>query len=117
MEILSRQTYIETGKSIPRLFMTAKQLSEYEGLTEGYYRKIFSEVSEQIVSGRYPEAALTDSAPRSINYYVYRDYMTNRKRLKDRTLKKYVPDFNPGEIARICPMLREVIVMEEGNDE
>ena len=117
MEILSHQTYVETGKSIPRLFMTAKQLSEYEGLTEGYYRKIFSEVSEQIVSGRYPEAALTDSAPRSINYYVYRDYMTNRKRLKDRTLKKYVPDFNPGEIARICPMLREVIVMEEGNDE
>ena len=113
MEILSRQTYVETGKSIPRLFMTAKQLSEYEGLTEGYYRKIFSEVSEQIVSGRYPEAALTDSAPRSISYYVYRDYMTNRKRLKDRALKKYVRPFNPAEVAAICPIIKEVIVMGE----
>ena len=107
------KTIIETGKSIPKLFMTAKQLSEYEGLTEGYYRKIFSEVSEQIVSGRYPEAALTDSAPRSINYYVYRDYMTNRKRLKDRALRKYVEDFDPAEIARICPILKEIIVLQE----
>ena len=41
MEILSHQTYIETGKSIPRLFMTAKQLSEYEGLTEGIIEKYF----------------------------------------------------------------------------
>lgn len=113
MEILSHQTYIETGKSIPRLFMTAKQLSEYEGLTEGYYRKIFSEVSEQIVSGRYPEAALTDSAPRSINYYVYRDYMANRKRLRDRALRKYVEDFNPQEVARICPILKEIIILQE----
>ena len=108
------KTIIETGKSIPKLFMTAKQLSEYEGLTEGYYRKIFSEVSEQIVSGRYPEAALTDSAPRSINYYVYRDYTTNRKRLKDRALRKYVEDFDPAEIARICPILKEIIFLQEG---
>lgn len=107
------KTIIETGKSIPKLFMTAKQLSECEGLTEGYYRKIFSEVSEQIVSGRYPEAALTDSAPRSINYYVYRDYMTNRKRLKDRALRKYVEDFDPAEITRICPILKEIIVLQE----
>ena len=30
MEVLSRKTYVETGKSLPRIYMTAKQLSEYD---------------------------------------------------------------------------------------
>ena len=108
------RTYIETGKSIPKLFMTAKQLSEYEEMSESYYRKIFTEISEQIVSGRYPNSALSEDSPRSVNYYVYRDYMANRKRLKDRALRKYVEDFNPQEVARICPILKEIIVLQEG---
>lgn len=113
MEVLSRTAYIETGKSIPRLFMTANQLAEYEGMTSGHYRQVFQEIEEQIQNGRYPRAALADDKPRSVNYYVYRDYITNRKKLKNRTLKKYVKPFNPAEIAVLCPMVREVIVMAE----
>lgn len=112
MEILSRQTYIETGKSLPRLFMTASQLAEYEGMTAGYYRLIFSEIDDQIRQGRYSPVSISDDKPRSVNYYVYRDYMANRKKLKDRNLKKYVRPFNPAEVAVICPLVREVIVME-----
>ena len=54
MEVLSRKTYVETGKSLPRIYMTAKQLSEYEGMTPSHYRAVFQEIEEQIRAGRYP---------------------------------------------------------------
>lgn len=113
MEVLSRKTYIETGKSIPRLFMTAKQLFEYEGMTAAHYRQVFCEIEEQIRNGRYPLLSMSGDKPRSVNYYVYRDYITNRRRLKDRNLKKMVKPFNPAEIASICPMVREVLVVAD----
>lgn len=113
MEVLSRKTYIETGKSFPRLFMTADQLSAYEGMSGTHYRMIFNEIKDQIISGRYPPAALSEGKPRSVNYYVYRDYIANRERLKNRNMKKTVKPFNPGEIAALCPLVREVVVMGE----
>ena len=113
MEVLSRKTYVETGKSFPKLFMTAKQLSEYEGHKENYYRIIFREIDSQIKDGRYSETAMGDGDPRSVNYYVYRDYITNRRKLKDKNLKKHVKPFNPAEIAAMCPLVREVVVVSE----
>lgn len=113
MEVLSRKTYVETGKSYPKLFMTAQQLSEYEGMTPARYRQIFREISTWVDDGRYPKAAMSDSKPYSVNYYVYRDYMANRAKLRNRNLKKTVGPFNPAEIAAICPMVREVVVMGE----
>ncbi len=113
MEVLSRKTYVETGKSFPRLFMTAEQLSAYEGMTGAHYRKVFNEIQEQIEAGRYPKTALSDSMPRSVNYYVYRDYLANRRRLHDRSLKKLVKPFNPAEIAALCPLVREVVVVAD----
>lgn len=113
MEVLSRKVYVETGKSFPRLFMTAEQLSEYEGMTGAHYRQIFSEIEAQIGNGRYPKSSLSDGKPRSVNYYVYRDYLANRKRLRDRNLRKTVDPFSPAEIAQICPLVREVVVMGE----
>ena len=111
METLSRKTYIETGQSFPRLYMTVKQLKEYEGMSESYYRQIFREISDQIAAGRYPNAAMGSDEPRSVNYYVYRDYTSVRRRLKNRNLKKTVQPFNPAEIAAICPLVREVVIM------
>ena len=111
MEVLSRKTYVETGKSYPKLFMTAQQLSEYEGMTPARYRQIFREISVLIDAGRYPKTAISDSKPYSVNYYVYRDYMANRAKLRNRNLRKTVKPFNPAEIAAICPMVREVVVM------
>lgn len=113
MEVLSRQTYVETGKSFPKLFMTAKQLSEYEGHKENYYRTIFREIDDQIKDGRYSATSMGDGDPRSVNYYVYRDYITNRRKLKDKNLRKHVKPFNPAEIAVICPLVREVVVVSE----
>lgn len=112
MEALSRKIYADTGASIPKLYMTPKQLCEFEGRSETFFRKIFAELSEQISLGRYPQAAMS-SSPQSVNYYAYRDYMTNRKKLLDRNLKKVVKPFNPAEVAAICPIVREVVIIAE----
>lgn len=111
MEVLSRKIFIESGKSFPRIFMTAEQLAEYEGMSGTHYRVIFNEIEQEIANGRYPAVSLSDGKPRSVNYFVYRDYLANRKRLKNRNLKKTVKPFNAAEIASICPIVREVVVM------
>lgn len=113
MEVLSRQTYIESGKSFPKLFMTAVQLAEYEGMSESHYRQIFSEIRQQVKDGRYPDGSVSDTKPASVNYYVYRDYLTNRRKLKNKNLRKTAAPFNPAEIARICPLVREVVIVSE----
>ena len=115
MEVLSRKTFMETGKSLPRLFMSAEQLSEYEGKSSTHYRHSIHESEEQVRLGRYPKTSVGNGKPMDVNYLVYRDYITNRNRLKSRTLKKTVEPFNPAEIAAMCPIVREVIVM--GGDE
>lgn len=112
MEVLSRKIFIDTGNSIPKLYMTPKQLCKFEGRSESFFRKIFTELSDQIRLGRYPQTAM-GSDPKSVNYYVYRDYMTNRKMLLDRNLKKVVKPFNPAEVAAICPIVREVVIIAE----
>lgn len=105
-------TFVDVGKSIPKLFMTAKQLSEYEGMTVGHYYHIFGEMKEEISSGRYPKTAMGGN-PISVSYYAYRDYITNRKALRDRNARKRVKPFDPAEVARLCPIVREVVVMGE----
>lgn len=52
----------------------------------------------------------------SVNYYAYRDYITNRKALRDRNARKRVKPFDPAEVARLCPIVRGVIVMEDEDD-
>lgn len=115
MEVLSRKTYIETGKSFPRIFMTAKQLSEYEGMTLSHYYHIFGEIKQEISDGRYPKTVMGGN-PMSVNFYAYRDYITNRRELRDKKLRKRVKPFDPAEVARLCPIVREVIVMGDEDD-
>ena len=111
MEVLSKKVYVEIGKSFPRLFMSAKQLSEYEGMTSGYYRLIIREIEEQIAEGRYSKAAVSETDPKTVSYYVYRDYVANRRKLKNKNLKKTVKPYNPADVAVLCPLVREVMVV------
>ena len=111
MEVLSKKVYVETGKSFPRLFMSAKQLSEYEGMTSGYYRLIMREIEEQIAEGRYSKTAISETDPKTVSYYVYRDYVANRRKLKNKNLKKTVKPYNPADVAVLCPLVREVMVV------
>lgn len=110
---MENRIYIEMGKFFPRIFMTAKQLSEYEGKTPTHYRHIIHEIECQVKRGRYPDSCIGDDGEMSVNYFVFRDYLANRKALKDKNLCKHVKPFNPAEIASICPIVKEVVVMDK----
>ena len=99
---------VDIGCSVPRLFMTVRQLAKFEQRSELTIRNVIGEIKEQIMEGRYPKTAVGEY-PLSVNYYVYRDYVTYRKRLKEKNLKSQVPKFNAREIAAICPIIRESI--------
>lgn len=113
MEVLSRTRYVSTGKSVPKMYMSARQLAEYEELTPASVTRYIKEIQTETASGRYPKMAVLDSQPRKVNFFVYVDYMANRKRLRDKNLRKFAEPFNPAEIAQICPIVQEVIIATE----
>lgn len=113
MEALSKTRYIVTGKSVPKIYMSPRQLAAYEEVSPASISLRIKEIKEQIKAGRYPKAAVMDSTPVKVNFYVYFDYMNHRKRLRDRRLAKLVEPFNPSEIAFLCPIVQEVITVSE----
>ena len=58
MEVLSRKIFIDTGNSVPKLYMTPKQLCEFEGRTDSFFRKIFAEISSLQMQTSEVEQAL-----------------------------------------------------------
>lgn len=87
-----------TSKDPPRYY-TYKQVAEYTGRNiRTVYNKVYG-IREEIEAGRYSEYALPDGL---INWYVYVDFLTYEKDLKDKYRRKNVPPFNPEEIAKIA---------------
>lgn len=113
MEEIARKRFIATGKSIPKIYMSARQIAEYEEVKTATISLRIKEIQEQVKAGRYPKTAIMDTMPVKVNFYAYYDYMCNRKRLRDKHLKKFVEPFNPGEIAYICPIVQETIMVTE----
>lgn len=59
------------------------------------------EIKEEIKAGRYPEMSIIeDGGIKLINFLVLIDYMHNRKRLKEKNLRKHVPPFDAKETAK-----------------
>ena len=54
---------------------------------------------EDEVGRRYSKYAI---AGHRYNYYAVIDYLKYKSLLKDEETRKYVPDFNPVEIAQLC---------------
>lgn len=105
-------TYLETGESAPKLFMSTKEISKYEGKSETFVRKVFREI-ETFLGERYPACLMGQDKPRTVSYYVYRDYISHRDQLQNRNTRKYVEPYNPMEIAKSCPMLIKVITIDK----
>ena len=110
---MKKKTYVEYG-SLPRLYMTAVQLAEYEGKSATRCREIIHEIEKEVQNGRYPATAV-GSAPLQVNYFVYRDYATYKSRLANKILRKNVPPFDAAEIAKICPVIKQVIILDDNN--
>lgn len=76
-------------------YLRKNQLAKEYGLCRQTIYKIVNGIQEQIQKGRYSQYALADGL---VNRYVFIDYVTYRKRLEDKNMSKYVPEFNPREI-------------------
>ena len=59
------------------------------------------EIEDEVLKGRYPSnSVIRDGGIVRVNHLVFIDYMTNRQRLLQPNLRKYVEPFNAYEIAR-----------------
>lgn len=107
-----RKYIVEAGASYPRLYMTVGQLADYEGRARTTIYEIIEEIEEQVRAGRYPKISVADD-PKAVSIYVWMDYKIHRAELKSGMAKKHIASFNPAEIAYLCPLVREIVVMEE----
>lgn len=59
------------------------------------------EIEDEVLKGRYPNnSVIRDGGIVRVNHLVFIDYMTNRQRLLQPNLRKYVEPFNAFEIAK-----------------
>lgn len=59
-------------------------------------------------------AVIEDEKTILINLYAFLDFMKYRKRLADKNLRKYVPEYDPNVWADACAYGKRVIVQAEG---
>ena len=61
------------------------------------------EIRSEIEQGRYPKNAfIKDGGFAWVNYYVWLDYLHNRKMLKEKNARKHVDPFNSSEWKALC---------------
>ena len=95
-------------------YRTVKQLARENGCSEVHIRALLTGIRKQILKGRYSPYAVLDGGDIKINILVFYDYDKYRKMLDDPVQKKYVPKFNPNELAQICPVVERFVVVREG---
>lgn len=90
-------------------YLSKKQLAEEFNYSEQTITNYIRGIQKEIESGRYSKYAI---AGNRYNYYVLVDYMKYKDALKDENMRKYVPDFNPAEIAELCGYNQKLISAE-----
>lgn len=93
-------------------YLTPKQIAEILGCSDRHVRNMVSGIREQIQKGRYSRYALLDSGDIRVNIYAYYDYDKYRRLLEDKNASKVVPEFNPMELAALCPVVERVIAID-----
>lgn len=98
--------------------LTVKQLAELTGDSTKTIRNRIPGIRDQIKKGRYNEYALIEAKKGTrINFYAYYDYEKFREALENKNACKAVPPFDPERIAQICPVVQEVVFVDEGGEE
>lgn len=90
-------------------YLSKKQLAQELNYSEQTIANYIKGIQEEIERGRYSKYAV---AGNRYNYYVMVDYMKYKDVLKDENMRKYVPDFNPAEIAELCGYNQKFISAE-----
>lgn len=82
--------------------------------TVGYRVK---EIEAEVKAGRYPEhSVIRDGQLLWVNQLVWIDYMCNRKKLLEKNLRKFVPPYNPKEIAHEIGWYADTQMQEAVNE-
>lgn len=90
-------------------FLSKKQLAEELNFSEQTISNYIKGIREEIARGRYSKYAI---AGNRYNFYVVVDYMKYKDMLNNDNTRKYVPDFNPAEIAELCGYNQKLISAE-----
>lgn len=93
-------------------YLTFKQVAEETGRTVRTVQNRVNGIREEIAKGRYSPCVLPEGEG-IVNWYAYIDYLTYRKRLEDKNLRKTVPEFNPSEIEMLSGFKTKIITLEE----
>lgn len=107
--------YMETIRGYP--YMPKQQLADEFHISKSTVFSRMKEIEKEIQSGRYSDyAIINDGNIVLVNVLVFIDYMTYRRRLKEKNARKYVPEFNPSEIKKIIGWENRLIKEEYVND-
>lgn len=95
-------------------YMSKQQLAEEFHLSKSTVFSRMKEIEVEIRNGRYgPHAIIDDGNIVRINRLVFIDYMTYRRRLKEKNARKNVPPFNSAEVKHIIGWKDRIIKVEE----
>ncbi len=106
--------YMETIRGYN--YMTISKLAEEFHYCNQTVKSRIDEIQEEIRKGRYDPHAILDGGDLRVNVYVFIDYMTYRKRLRDRNARKTVPPFTGDSarcIADICAYFVRPVTIDE----
>lgn len=104
--------YTESIRGYP--YMKKETLAEEMHICKGTVVNRLREIENEIMNGRYSDyAIIQDGNILLINVLVFIDFLTYRKRLLNKNLRKNVPPFRPDIIARDIGWNNRVITTKD----
>ena len=80
-------------------YLSLDSLAEEMGLNKQTIRNRVNEIRAEIGKRYKSLAVIDDGNIVLVNRFVFIDYMTNRRKLRDKNLRKHVEPFNAAEVA------------------
>ncbi len=111
-----RMMYTESIRGYP--YMPKHKLAEELGVSVSTVGNRMKGIQNEIDGGRYNEYAIIDDGNIVlINTLVMLDYMKYHKRLNNKNLRKYVPEFRPEELIKIMGWNDRIVVVDDGKED
>lgn len=82
-----------------RIYASKGDLADMLGISKGTVQNRLEEIKSEKRYTMKDRAVIEDGNIVRINLLVFLDYMTNRRWLMDKNLRKRVPPYNPEEVA------------------
>lgn len=104
--------YTETIRSYP--YMKKDGIAEEFHISPQTVRNRLKEIEQEVKKGRYSDhAVIQDGNILLINVLVFLDYLTYRRQLMNKNLRKNVPAFRPDILMRDMGWSNRVVTAEE----